>query len=99
MGDLPVYPTTADLDRMKGAARHLGAPADLESWVGVMPRYGSVDEMRWFKGQGCVGVPHDQRIRDGERIHMDALLAETCAFPFMREARRHPSQPVEIRVA
>jgi carotenoid cleavage dioxygenase-like enzyme len=83
----PVYPTTADLERMKAGGWHWAHQQDLESWVGVMPRYGKVEEMRWFKGPKGVSAFHmTNAFDDGDKIHMDACLSETCAFPFMREA-------------
>jgi carotenoid cleavage dioxygenase len=83
----PIYPTTADLERMKAGGPHWAHQQDLESWVGVMPRYGKVEQMRWFKGPKGVSAFHmTNAFDDGDVIHMDACLSETCAFPFMREA-------------
>jgi carotenoid cleavage dioxygenase len=83
----PIYPTTADLARMKAGGPHWAHQQDLESWVGVMPRYGKVEEMRWFKGPKGVSAFHlTNAFDDGDKVHLDACLSETCAFPFMREA-------------
>ncbi|KAJ8137190.1 hypothetical protein OY671_009597, partial [Metschnikowia pulcherrima] len=46
----PIFPTTTDLDRVKAGGPHWAHQQDSESWVGIMPRYGKVEEMRWFKG-------------------------------------------------
>jgi len=83
----PIYPTTSDLARMKAGGPHWAHQQDLESWVGVMPRYGKVEEMRWFKGPKGVSAFHlTNAFDDGDKVHLDACLSETCAFPFMREA-------------
>jgi carotenoid cleavage dioxygenase-like enzyme len=83
----PVYPTTTDLDRLKAGGVHWAHQQDLESWVGVMPRYGKASEMRWFKGPKGVSAFHlTNAFEDGKLIHMDACLTDTNGFPFMREA-------------
>jgi carotenoid cleavage dioxygenase len=46
----PIFPTTADLDRLKAGGAHWAHQQDLESWIAIMPRYGKVEEMKWIKG-------------------------------------------------
>ncbi|HTQ36870.1 MAG TPA: carotenoid oxygenase family protein [Steroidobacteraceae bacterium] len=83
----PIYPTTSDLERMKQGGAHWAHQQDLESWVGVMPRYGKVSEMRWFKGPKGVSAFHmTNGFDDGDKVHFDACLSDTNAFYFMREA-------------
>ncbi len=83
----PMFPTTADLDRIKAGGPHWAHQQDLESWVAIMPRYGKVDEIRWFKGPKGVSAFHliNAYEEDG-LIHLDHHLSATCAFDFMREA-------------
>ena len=83
----PLFPTTADLDRIKAGGPHWAHQQDLESWVAVMPRYGKVEDIRWFKGRKGVSCFHlINAFDDGDLIHMDLCLSDTNAFPFMREA-------------
>jgi carotenoid cleavage dioxygenase-like enzyme len=83
----PVYPTIARLERLKQGGAHWAHEQDVESWVGIMPRYGKVEEMRWFKGPAGVSAFHmTNAFDDGDLIHMDQCLTDTNAFPFMREA-------------
>ncbi len=83
----PIFPTIRDLERLKKGGAHWAHQQDQESWVGVMPRYGKVSEMRWFKGPKGVSAFHmTNGFDDGDRIHFDACLSETNAFSFMREA-------------
>lgn len=83
----PVFPTTADLDRMKAGGEHWAHQQDLECWVGIMPRYGKVEEMRWFKGPKGVFAFHIvNAFSDGDLVHLDLCLSDTNPFPFMREA-------------
>ena len=83
----PIFPTTADLDRLKAGGAHWAHQQDLESWVGIMPRAGDVAEMRWFKGPKGVSAFHVlNAFDDGDLVHLDLCLSDTNAFPFMREA-------------
>jgi len=83
----PIFPTTANLDRLKAGGAHWAHQQDLESWVAIMPRHGKVDEIRWFKGPKGVSAFHIVNAFDeGDRVHLDLCLSDTCAFPFMREA-------------
>ena len=84
----PIYPTTCDLARLKAGGDHWVHELQRDSWVGVMPRYGSVDELRWFrgpKGVSCYHMMNAHEDTDG-RIHLDQCLANVNAFPFIQRA-------------
>jgi carotenoid cleavage dioxygenase len=52
-----------------------------------MPRYGKVEEMRWFKGPKGVSVFHlANAFEEGDQVHIDLCLSDTNAFPFIRAA-------------
>lgn len=83
----PIFPTTADLDRLKAGGAHWAHQQDLESWIAIMPRYGKVDEMTWIKGPVGVSCFHEvNAYDDGDLVHIDLCLTDTNAFSFMREA-------------
>ena len=83
----PIFPTLANLDRIKAGGAHWAHHQDLESWVGIMPRYGDVSEMKWIKGPVGVSCFHEVNgFDDGELVHLDLCLTNTNAFQFMREA-------------
>jgi carotenoid cleavage dioxygenase len=83
----PIFPTLADLDRLKAGGAHWAHNQELESWLGIMPRYGKVEEMKWIKGPVGVSVFHEvNAYDDGDLVHVDLCLTETNAFSFMREA-------------
>ena len=84
----PVYPTTCDLARLKAGGDHWVHEMQRDSWVGVMPRYGSVSEMRWFrgpKGASCYHMMNAFEDAHG-RIHFDQCLSSVNAFPFIQRA-------------
>lgn len=84
----PIYPTTCDLDRLQAGGDHWVHEMDRDSWLGVMPRYGDVAEMRWFKGPKGVSCYHMMNAHeDAEgRVHFDQCLSDCNAFPFIQRA-------------
>jgi carotenoid cleavage dioxygenase len=83
----PIFPTLADHDRLKAGGAHWAHRQDLPSYVGIMPRYGDVSEIKWIEGPIGVSVFHEVNgFDDGELVHLDMCLTNTNAFQFMREA-------------
>lgn len=97
----PIYPTTADLDRLKAGGEHWHHEPDTDSWLGVMPRYGDVSEIRWFKGPKGVHSYHMMNAweDDAGLLHFDACLNSTNAFAFIREPSGIHLQPWEVQGA
>ncbi|MFC3096917.1 carotenoid oxygenase family protein [Alteraurantiacibacter palmitatis] len=83
----PIFPTLADLDRIKAGGEHWAHRQDLPSYIGIMPRYGDVREMKWIEGPLGVSCFHEvNAYDDGDLVHIDLCLSSTNAFQFMREA-------------
>ena len=84
----PVYPTTCDLGRVKAGGDHWVHEMQLDSWLGVMPRYGAVAEMRWFRGPKGVSCYHMMNAFEDSQglIHFDQCLSSVNAFPFIQRA-------------
>jgi carotenoid cleavage dioxygenase-like enzyme len=84
----PLFPTTADLERIKAGGPHWAHDQDLECWIGIMPRYGDASSVRGFKGPKGVSAFHIINAFDGagDKVVMDIHVSETNMFPFMREA-------------
>lgn len=82
----PLQPTSSDLERVKAKGPHWVHHQDLEYHVGIMPRYGDVSEMRWFKGPKGASSFHMMNAfetPDG-KVHMDHHITDTIAFPFIQ---------------
>jgi carotenoid cleavage dioxygenase len=84
----PIYPTICELGRLEAGGDHWIHHQDVDSWLGVMPRYGDVSELRWFKGPKGVSCYHmlNASEDDDGRIHFDQCLSDSNAFPFIRAA-------------
>ena len=83
----PIFPTLADLDRIKAGGAHWAHRQDLPSYVGVMKRYGNAKDIKWIEGPVGVSCFHEvNAYEDGDLVHIDLCLSDTNAFAFMREA-------------
>jgi len=97
----PIYPTTCSLERLKAGGDHWVHEPDTDSWLGIMPRYGDVSEMRWFKGPKGVSAYHFMNAHEDASgvIHFDQCLSNTNAFPFIREASGIHMAPWDVQGA
>jgi len=94
----PLFPTTADIERLKAGGEHWVHEQDRESWIGILPRYGKVEEIRWFKGPVGVSAYHLlNAFEEDGRVHLDLCLSDTNAFPFIRAASGIERQQNEIQ--
>ena len=78
----PIMPLTGSMERaMRGAPVYAWEP-ELGTYVGIMPRDGSVADLRWFKGApGYVFHPMNAHT-DGDRVVCDVCECETAPlFP------------------
>jgi carotenoid cleavage dioxygenase-like enzyme len=98
-----ILPTTAmvtSLDRLKQGLNHWAYDRSVPAWVGILPRDGNAEDVRWFKG------PHDRAMlihvtnarTEGNKVILDAPVARgnfNPQFPnldgsaFDDEARRN----------
>lgn len=84
----PIYPTTSNLERLKAGGEHWAHEQETHSWLAVMPRYGDVSEMKWFKGPKGAYCFHMMNAWEDEQglLHFDQCLSDSNPFPFVREA-------------
>jgi carotenoid cleavage dioxygenase-like enzyme len=88
----PVFPTTADLDRIKAGGPHWIYEPNKETYVGIMPREGSVKDMRWFKRPACSAYHFMNAYTEGKFVHLDFGVGKINPFPFIQEASHiHPT--------
>ena len=78
----PILPATADIARMKAGGPHWMWDPTLPSWLGVMPRDGSVKDMRYFRGPPRWSFHTMNAFDDGDRVVFDTTVAiDNAYFP------------------
>lgn len=78
----PVMPLTGSLDRaMKGLPAYAWEP-EKGNQIGIMPRRGSVDDIRWFKNDASYVFHPMNAFNDGDKIYCDvAEYGQAPLFP------------------
>ncbi|OGT84756.1 MAG: hypothetical protein A3H91_17685 [Gammaproteobacteria bacterium RIFCSPLOWO2_02_FULL_61_13] len=82
----PVFPTTADLARIQAGGAHWVWEPDKGTFIGIMPRAGSVNDMRWFRGEARMSFHCMNGFSDGSKVHMDHCVSGVNVFPFIQQA-------------
>jgi len=100
----PIFPTIADIDRMKSGGPAWVHHSDKPSYVGIMPRYGKGSEIKWIKGPDGLSGFHmmngyEEEVDGTTLIHIDHNVMETNIFPFIREASGVDASPADIRAS
>ena len=80
----PFFPVTSDLERLKAGGPHWVWNFDEETVMGIMPRYGDVSEIRWFRGPPAVSFHFMNAFDEGDTVNLDFGVSEMVAFPFMQ---------------
>ena len=72
-------------------------PPDEDTYVGIMPRGGSVSELRWFRvAGGAVRPPLHERVLRRRLVHLDFGCGRYNPFPFVREASGLEISPKDL---
>ena len=91
----PGFPITADLARMQAGGPHWAWEGDKDSFIGIMPRAGKVDQMRWFRAPPCSAFHFVNAFTAGSRVHIDFSVTNIPVFPFMLAGSN--ASPAELR--
>lgn len=92
----PFMPITADRARIEAGGPHWIWEPEKESWIGIMPRDGSVDDMRWFRRPACSVFHFMNAYTEGNRVVVDACYTKVNPFPFITEESGLRYDPMEL---
>jgi carotenoid cleavage dioxygenase-like enzyme len=92
----PVFPIIADLARLQAGGPHWAWDSTQDSFIGIMPRYGNVSEMRWFRAPPCSAFHFVNAFTIGNTVHLDFSVANVPVFPFIRAASNLHVAPQDI---
>lgn len=82
----PVFPTVCELETLKKGGSHWSWDPSRNSHIGIMPRDGSVSDMRWFEGPPSFAYHMMNAFTEGDLVHMDLCVTNVNVFPFVMEA-------------
>ena len=89
----PVFPTVSDMAKLEAGLPHWAWDPSKPSYVGIMPRDGKVEALRWFEGPPCFAYHVMNAFTEGDKVHLDICVADFNMFPFVMAAGGHPYDP------
>jgi carotenoid cleavage dioxygenase-like enzyme len=93
----PIMPLVADDARLREGGAYYEYDPDLPSKWGIMPRGGSVSEMRWFDIPGLVMGHVMNAYTEGDSVILDTPVSPGNCFCFFRDKHGNlPSMPETI---
>ena len=93
----PIMPLVADDKRLREGGQYYQYDPDLPSKWGIMPRDGSVAEMRWFDIPGIVMGHVMNAYTEGTRVIVDTPASPGNCFCFFKDKHGNvPSMPETI---
>ncbi|MFM0229653.1 carotenoid oxygenase family protein [Paraburkholderia sediminicola] len=89
----PVVPITSDLERLKRKEVAFMWDDTKDVFVGVLPRYGKSEDVRWFRTPLRFAAHFLNGFNEGTKIHIDGIVAEGNLFPFFPDVHGKPFDP------
>ena len=91
----PIMPLTADDQRLRAGGQYYQYDPDLPSAWGIMPRDGSVEQMRWFSIPGIVMGHVMNAYSEGSRVIVDTPVSPGNCFSFFKDKHGNLPAPAE----
>ncbi len=78
---IPMCPVTVSIKRAMAGAPLIAWEPDLGTQVGIMPRNGGVEDVRWFSGPSCMAWHQMNAFNEHDRIVVDVCQQDVPLFP------------------
>lgn len=95
----PFMPITADVKRIEEGGPHWNWEPGKECLIGIMPRDGSVADMRWFRRPACFVFHFMNAFTEGSKVVVDACYSAVNPFPFITLESGLPYDPADMHPA
>jgi hypothetical protein len=93
----PIIPMRSEYAWLQERQPHFQWDPDREVYLGVLPRKGSADEVRWLRGSNRFASHILGAWDDGRRIHIETPVGQSNFFPFFPDVTGAPYDPVRAR--
>jgi len=78
----PFFPLLTDVDKLKKGGPFYTWHRDKETVVAVVPRYGTADQIRWFRGPTSFAGHMMSGSTEGSKVSVDICLSRGNSFAF-----------------
>lgn len=88
-----IVPIVGSWDRLREGKPHFGFDTKLPIHLGVLPRRGTADDIRWFEAPNAFASHVMNAHNDGTMVHFDTVMAAGNMFPFFPDVDDAPFSP------
>lgn len=88
-----VVPIVGSWERLNEGKPHFGFDREKPVHLGVMPRGGNADDLRWFDAPNVFASHVLNAFEDGSLVHFDTVMAAGNMFPFFPDTAGAPFDP------
>jgi carotenoid cleavage dioxygenase len=88
-----VVPITSDWERLEKGKPHFGFDTSRDIYLGVLPRRGRAEDLRWFRGPNQFASHVMNAYNEGTVVHFDTAAAKGNMFPFFPDIADAPFDP------
>jgi carotenoid cleavage dioxygenase len=89
-------PVTVSIKRAMAGAPLLAFEPEKGTQIGIMPRNGNADDVRWFAGPACMAWHSMNAFNDGVRIVVDVCQQDVPMFPFADGTPPDPRRATQL---
>lgn len=93
----PIIPLVMDIERLRGGGAAFAWDPEREIHLGVVPRKGGSDAIRWFTASNRFASHIMNGFDDGRHVHVDTPVGTTSAFPFFPDLSGKPFDPAATK--
>jgi len=90
---VPFFPLITDLATLKQGGPFYRWHPDGESFYAILPRRGSAEEIRWFRGPAVSAGHMMNAVTEGSKVHLDVCLYQGNCFDFFPSSDGSPFKP------
>lgn len=86
----PIVPISSNIERTKALKPAFMWDDTKDVYLGVLPRRGTAKDLRWFKGPSRFAAHFLNGYSEGNKIHLDGIVAPGNLFPFFPDVNGKP---------
>ncbi|AOG01650.1 retinal pigment epithelial membrane family protein [Blastomonas sp. RAC04] len=90
-----VVPIVGSWERLEAGLPHFGFDRGRPVHLGVLPRGGRAEDIRWFSAPTCFASHVMNAHNEGGLVHFDVPMAKGNMFPFFPDTEGRPFEPHE----
>jgi carotenoid cleavage dioxygenase-like enzyme len=91
----PIVPISSDLERTRAGKPAFMWDESKDVFLGVLPRRGKIRDLRWFRSHARFAAHFMNGHDDGDKIHLDGIVAPGNLFPFFPDVNGKPFDPAK----